>query len=181
MLYVDFNYKYSYVLLFFFKECPNNKIIEDSIKVIVTIAKKYTYDVMNDDYIKNSYKDILPSCNKYNYEKKKIIIILFKEILKEGIIKKGDYGTDIIEELMYIIEEIVKKKNILNLKEDIVNEGKEFVIIAKEKGFEGKLYDNKYEILAEDIYLDWIALFEEVYILLLNFYNYFYFLIRITV
>lgn len=130
---------------------------------------------MNDDYIKNSYKDILPSCNKYSYEKKKNIIILFKEILKEGIVKKGDYGSDIIEEMIHIIEKIVKKKNILNIKEDIVNEYKDFVIIAKEKGFEGKLYNNKYEILAEDIYLDWIALFKEVYILLLNFYNYYYF------
>lgn len=106
---------------------------------------------MSESKLKNSYLCILPSDERYSFEEKKIIIKLFKEIVKEGIIKKGESGSEIIDEIIFVIEEMEKRKDVINLKEELKNENKEFVCFAKEKGFEGKLLENKNRIISDFI------------------------------
>lgn len=86
-------------------------------------------------------------------------------MLKENIIKKGEYGSEVMEEVLYIVEMINKKKDIINLDEDVINIVNNFITIAKEKGFEGKVLKNKNRIIGEDIYIDWIELCKEVCII----------------
>lgn len=130
-------------------------------KAIITIAKKCPSDIMDCYSIKNSYKCILPSLSNYSCEEKKIVLILFKEMIKEGLINKGE-GLELVEEMIFIIEEMERKKNIINLEEELLNEYQNFVRFAREKGFEGKLFKNKNEILASFLFTDWKVLCEEV-------------------
>lgn len=134
------------------------KIEKDIIDTIVTITKKYSSDVINTDVIKDSYKMIIPSNKVYTDEKKMIVFILIKEMIKKGAIKKGEYGSEIVEEILFIGEMINKKKSIIKIKKELLNEIDEFILIANENGFEKKLWKNKNEILAEDIYTDWMIL-----------------------
>lgn len=69
-------------------------------KAILTIANKYPVDVINSDSIKSSFYNVLHSNNHYSEENIKYIYILLKEMVKEGIIKKGGDGSEIIEELL---------------------------------------------------------------------------------
>lgn len=148
----------------FIKEYTGSKVSEDSIKAIIIIGKRYTSDIMNNDDIKESYCSILPSNDRYSYEQKESIIILFKEMMKEGVIKKGGNGSEIIEEMLFILKEMEKKKDIIMIEEEMMKEADDFVLIAKEKGFKENLYKNKNNIIGEVILIDWKELcYEEVF------------------
>lgn len=146
----------------FLKEYSRNKIGEDALKAILTISKKYTSDTFDNISIKNSYENFLPSNSDVYLEYKKNILLLLNKMMEEGIIKKGGLGSDIIEEIMFIMENTEKKKEMTSTKEDFKNEINNFMRIANEKGFEGKLWKNKNIILADFIFVDWMKLFKKV-------------------
>lgn len=137
------------------KTYSGSTLSEDAIKAIVSIGKKCPSDIMNCDKIKYSYKDILPSNNYYSHKKKKNIFILFKEIVKEGIFKKGDYGSNIIEEILFIGEEMERRKEQCKINQDLVNEAINFVRISKEKGFEEVNDENINEIKFDFVCYEW--------------------------
>lgn len=139
---------------------------------IIVIAKKYPLDVISCDRIKNSYNDILPSNTSYSNEQKKYVYFLFQEMIKEGIIKKGGYGSEIIEEMLFINEELKRKKDITNLDEKYLKIVNDFTVFAKEKEFEEKLWKNKNDILSDFIYYEWNALCKDVCIFLIKFFFY---------
>lgn len=76
-------------------------------------------------------------------------------MLKEDIIKKEESGSEEIADMIFIGGEMKKKRNILNISEDLINVVNEFIRIAKEKGFEENSCKNKDRILADFIFVDW--------------------------
>lgn len=98
---------------------------------------------------------MLPSNKNYSDEDKKFIYILFKEILREGVIKKGEHGSEIIEEILLIGEMTNRKKDIINMKENVMNYINDLIRIAKEKGFEGENVKNKNKIILDFIFFEW--------------------------
>lgn len=150
------NNKFVYYSFWKLKYYNNNQIKKDVIKTITVISKKYTSDVINCDCIKNSYKDILPSYPSFPKENRKYIIFMFKEMVKEGILKKGEEGTEIIEEILFIAQMMKENKSKFNIKEeDYINTINDYIITAKENGFVEKVTKNKNEILIENTYFDW--------------------------
>lgn len=93
----NYSHYYSYL-----KNNKDNERKENTLKEILTIAKKHPVIVINNDKIKNSYYNILPSNHFYSEESKKYIYILLKEMIKEGIIKKRGHGSEIIVEIIFI-------------------------------------------------------------------------------
>lgn len=80
--------------------------------------------------------------------------------MKEEIIKKVEDGSEMIEEILFI-SEMIKKKYMIKMKGDVINIINSFINTGKDKGFEGKLYKNKNDILSEEIYINWIELFNK--------------------
>lgn len=138
--------------LFHLKKNSDNKIIEDAIKTIVAIAKNHFSDVMNNLNIKYGYKDVLLSNNEYSYKQKKSIFILFKEMLKEGVIKKEESGSEIIEEISIIGEEMKRIRDIFFITEDLLNTIDDFNSLVKEKGFKEKSLEDKNKIITDYVY-----------------------------
>lgn len=157
------------------KKYPKCNINEDAIKAIITIGKKYPTDLLANSFINNDYEHILPSNTSYSYEEKKYIFIFYKEMVKEGIIKKGEYKSDIIETMMFIEEELENKKDLLKLEEDFLNEAKDFVKVAKEKGFEKDPKEKKNKIIVEFLFAEWKELCKEVFIVIFNLFIMFIF------
>lgn len=137
------------------------KIKEDGTKVMVAISKKYPSEVLNNDYLNQCFVSIFPHSGSFSSEEKICYFSIFKEILKEVNIEKGQSGTEIIEELLFIGELMEKKKDVLCIEEELMNEANNFVRIAKEKGFEGKLWKKKNLIVKECMLIDWIELCKE--------------------
>lgn len=75
--------------------------------------------------------------------------------MKEETIKHGEYGSRIIEELMFIEDKLEKRKNIFDINKYLNDEGIDFVRIAKEKGFKKKPWKNKNEITTDFLFIDW--------------------------
>lgn len=82
-------------------------------------------------------------------------------MMNEGVIKKGGDGSEIIEEIMFIMREMEKKKDIFEIEEDLMKEANDFVKIGKEKGFEEKLWKNKNVIISSFIFFEWRELCKE--------------------
>lgn len=127
-----------------------------SLKTTDLITKKYAYEIMSCDCIKDSYKDILPSNNILFNQHKKYSYSLFKDMIKEGIKKKEEYGMERIEEILIVAEIINKKKDIINIEGSIISFVNDFIKIAKEKGFEIILDMNNNNMFAEYIYSKWM-------------------------
>lgn len=116
---------------------------------------------MNDEIIRTNNTSVLPSDLSNNNKQKVIIFCLFKEMIKEGAAKKGGPGSELIEEMMVIGEEMVKKSNIINIDNNLIKAINEFVKIAKENGFKE---DDKYKkiIITDIIVYKWLEFCEEV-------------------
>lgn len=99
------------------------------------------------------------------------ICIYFKELIKVWIIKKGGEGLEKIEEMIFIGEMIKKKKDIIIVKKESLNEINDFIIIATEKGFEEKLWKNKNEVIPEVINTHWLELYKEDVHIIVLLYN----------
>lgn len=85
--------------------------------------------------IRNCNKNIIKSNDVYPITDKNSVILLFKEMLKEEIIKKGEIGSELIEEMMIIVEEMVESEKINGINAKYILTFKEFIEVAKEKGF----------------------------------------------
>lgn len=117
---------------------------------------------MNNFNIKYGYKDILLSNNEYSYKQKMSIFILFKEMLKEGVIKKGGSGSEIIEEISIIGEEMKRIRDIFFITEDLFNTIDDFNSLVKEKGFKEKNLEDKNKIITDYVYKGWKEICKEV-------------------
>lgn len=82
---------------------------EDAVKTIVAIGKKFPIAVMYNVCILNCYNHIISSKNEYYHKDEKYIYMLFKEMIKEGILKKEDSGSRVIEQKKYIGDVINNK------------------------------------------------------------------------
>lgn len=111
--------------------------------------------MLNHEKIKELYSKVLPSNNECSSEKKKNIFIVFKKMVKEGFIKKGEPLSEIVEELMFIGEEMKRKKDIIHAKEELMNEVNDFVKVTKEKGFKEENTKNKDLIVADFFLFIW--------------------------
>lgn len=74
--------------------------------------------------------------------------------------KRGEYRSEIIEEILSIAEMMMKKKDIIHMEEELANDINVFIINTKGKGFEGKVNKNKNEIFSDEIFVDWTELFK---------------------
>lgn len=63
--------------------------LKDVIKAIVTIVNKFPSDIMNNEYLKDSCKDVLLSYNVDSDKVKKNAYILFNEIKKENLLEEN--------------------------------------------------------------------------------------------
>lgn len=150
------------------KKYSKCNINEDAIKAITTIGKKYPAELLAHSFINQDYEHILPSNSLYSYEEKKYTFAFYKEMVKEGIIKKGECKSDIIEKMMFIEEEFENKKDLLKLEEDFLNEAKDFVKVAKEKGFEKDSKEEKHKVIIEFLFAEWKELCKEVSIIIFD-------------
>lgn len=154
----------NYFLYYFslLKKCDNDERRDEAIKVIITIARKYPSEVFEKDRMRSSSFNIQFSREYYSDKETMNVILLFKEMIKEGVINKGGYGSEIIEEIFYFGEMIKNTYGIiLNKKEDIYNISDDFIEIAKEKGFGGAFFKEKYEILADFLITGWKEMCKE--------------------
>lgn len=127
-------------------------------------------DLLNKNRVKDIYKDLLSSENEYSYEQKKKVFILFKELIKEDIIKKKELGSEIIERIMFAEEEMKKKKDKILMKEEFINEANDFIEIAKEKGFEEDYLKNRNIITIDYILCEWKELLRDVFIIVIIYF-----------
>lgn len=142
--------------------------MEKIIKIIIIVAKKVPTNVIDYYEIKTSSKQILPSYNEYNFEDKRNIFILFREMINEGIIKKGEKGSELIEEILFIGELMIKKKDIIKIKKEYVDTVNNYTVIAKKKGFKEVYKSDKVKLLANFLFYEWVELCEvEVCIIIL--------------
>lgn len=174
-------YNYFFICFSFFKNYSKTEISEDSRRVLIIIIKKYPLDLLNNNKVKDIYKDLLSSKNEYSYEQKENVFILFKELIKEEIIKKKELGSEIIERIMFAVEEMKKKKDGMMMKEEFINEANDFIKIAKEKGFEEDYLKNKNVIIIDYIFYEWKELLKDVFIIIIIYFFNNIFLIRIIV
>lgn len=144
------------------KENSESKISEDPIKLIVIFAKKCLSFVMNYYRIKSSYFYLLPSSKDYCDSKKKTIYSFFKEMVNKEAIKKGEFGTEIIERMIFLGELMKKKKDIINFDEDLLNEVDDFVKIAKKKGLEEGNTKNTNKTVMDFALIEWRVFVKEV-------------------
>lgn len=144
--------------------------------MIYFISKNDSSEIIKSKELINSVFVLYPSKIKNSYEKKRNIFILFKDMLKEGMIKienkkiKKEYEeedkslSDVIEKMMIIGEEIKKEKDILNVTEDMDDIINDFINMAKEKGFNEENVENKDEMILQFAFNEWEELCdEEVY------------------
>lgn len=150
-----------FIIFFDLKALDEGKIKEDALKVLVAAAKKHPYEVLNDYFLNSVIPLSLPLDFMFSSKEKTCFFNIFKEILKKGDIKKGQSGTEIMEELLFVGEKMEKKKNIIKVEEELLNEVIDFVKVSKEKGLEGRLWKNKNVIAAEYYYIDWMGLCKE--------------------
>lgn len=151
-----------FIFYFFLKNNNTSKINEEARLLLLLLIKKDSSIMMNNELICNNYNNILSSENYFSFDKKINIFIFFKEIIKEEIIKRGEFCSELIEEMIFLGEEIKKKKEIMNVKEELINEINDYLRIAKEKGFEGKIWENKNEKVVNYIFCEWKEICKEV-------------------
>lgn len=139
--------------------------------------KRHLLEVLNKSYsLMQSYEYLLLSHEEYNFERI-MILRLFKEIIREEAIKKGGNGSNIIEELLLLCSETNLKSGILTLSKEYVEEIKEFIELAKEKGFNTNSVDCRSGIYAECLYIAWRDfIVKKVCVVVYNYYVKCYFL-----
>lgn len=151
---------------FYLKKYCENIISEEAIKLILIIAKNDPSTIVKNYFIKESPSKVLPWNDSFSFENKKSLLLLCKELIKEEIIKKGDSGSEIVEEMMIVGEEIEKEKDIINISEDFISVANEFVMNGKEKGFGEEYTENKNKIISDFLFEGWKELCKEkVYII----------------
>lgn len=164
--------------MYCFKNNCENKIGEDALRTVVIITKNFPLDALNSyEYeLKSSYKLIFPSSFDSSYEKKKKIILLIKEMIIQGVIKKGECGSDIVEKIMILGKNIIKKKDTLKPKEEFIEEFEDFERHAKKEGFKEENMKNDSSLLSECVFLGWIELFKDVCLIIFIYsINYYYY------
>lgn len=96
------------------------------------------------------------------------VFILFKELVKEGIMNNKKESINATEEMLYIAIELSKKDLLIKENEELVGIFDDFIKIAKEKGFKGEFHENKNEILGTLLFVDWVEFCKDVYIFFFN-------------
>lgn len=157
--------------MYFPKRVNNSGIKKDALKIIVMIAKKCPSDLTVNNNIKDSYIDIFPSNNDYTDENRMFIYILYKEMVKEGVVKKGEYGVEIIKKILFIGKITNINEDITSIEKDIINIINDYLKNAKEEGFESEIWNDKNKITPENIFCKWKELcMEKVCIFNFNYY-----------
>lgn len=144
-----------FIIHLLLKDYYKSKISEEARKLLLILIKNDSSCLLNDELICYNYYNILSSEIFFTCDKKNTIFHLFEEIVKEGIIKKGENGSEIVEEMIFIGEEMNKKKDVVNLTKELINKVNIFTKISKEKGFEVKPLKNKNKKIASFIFNDW--------------------------
>lgn len=144
-----------FIIHLFLKDYYKSKISEEAKKLLLIFIRNDSSCLLNDELICYNYYSILSSEIFFSCDKKSSIFHLFEEIVKEGIIKNGEDGSEIVEEMIFIGEEMNKKKDVINITKELINKVNIFIKISKEKGFEVKPLKNKNEKIACFIFNDW--------------------------
>lgn len=155
-------FHFQFCLFSFLKNSSNNIIIKDTINLIVKITRTYPSDVLNNGRIKDNYNKIISFNNGVSNEYKKKTFFLFKEIMRHDTIRSGKYGFEIIKKLIVEGGELERLKSLMNVEEDLIIVAKEFVEIAKRKGFLAKFTRSFEEITINTIMTVWEDYWKEV-------------------
>lgn len=150
----------------FLKGSYERKIKVDAIKVIVAIAKIDSSALAHNRNIRDSSEKFFLTLGINETFCETTVFILFQELMKEGIMKNEKELINATEEMLYIAIELSKKTIIIEKNEDFVGIFDNFINIAKEKGFNGELHENKNEVLGSLLFLDWMEFCKDVYIFL---------------
>lgn len=116
---------------------------------------------MNNDIVKGSYENIISLNNDYSSQKKKSIFKLFNGMVKEGIIRKEGLGSELVEEMLFIGEEMERNKDFFNVSEDLIEVANDFVKFAKEKDFGEENFEKKSILISYFIFNEWRVLCKE--------------------
>lgn len=86
-------------------------------------------------------------------------------MLKEGVIKVEEGERKTVEKALFIGEIFYKNGNTNNSEEDYNETINNFISFVKENGFDGSVSNNKNELILDVVYLRWLDLCKNVWIL----------------
>lgn len=122
---------------------------------MIAIAKNHPYDILECENTFSFYSSIFYFKCNYFSEQTKNVYLFFKELMNLNIIKEKEEGSDTIEELMILEEETENYEDIINISQDFYKALKDFVRVAKEKGFRRDNIEDENTYISNFVYIVW--------------------------